>query len=215
MLGLALNPGLLDTPARSKVYCPPVEIYFTDRILRQGSLHVKIYFACEEKYFVLQSVGNAGTIAARDLSMTKAHVQALSEYVARVMEEKDLTPAEVGRLSGGKITSAYVRSLAGGSSSNPSISKLKSLARGLDVDEDTLFRIARGLNPTDKEKTDEDRSRYFRVMKLISASMKNPLLVKLLLEVGKLPVESQDEALKLLTFLNRKKRVSKRRSQAG
>src|SRR6185503_9842545 len=30
---LALNPGLLDTPGRSKVYCPPVEIYFTDRIL--------------------------------------------------------------------------------------------------------------------------------------------------------------------------------------
>jgi len=148
-------------------------------------------------------------------AMTKARVQALSEYVARVMEEKDLTPAEVGRMSGGEITSAYVRSLAGGSSSNPSISKLKALARGLDVDEDTLFRIARGLSPADKDRGDEDRSRYFRVMKLMSASMKNPLLFKLLLEVGKLPVESQDEALKLLVFLNRKKRVSKRRSQAG
>jgi len=168
-----------------------------------------------KKYFVLQPVGNAGTIAGRDPSMTKARVQALSEYVARVMEEKDLTPAEVGRLSGRKITSAYVRGIADGRWSNPSISKLKALARGLDVDEDTLFRIARGLNPSDKDRADEDRSRYFRVMKLISASMKNPVLLKLLVEVGKLPVESQDEALKLLVFLNRKKRVSKRRSQAG
>ena len=147
--------------------------------------------------------------------MTKARVQALSEYVARVMEEKDLTPAEVSRMSGGEITGAYVRGLAGGSSSNPSISKLKALACGLDIDEDNLFKIARGLRSADKEKGDDERSRYFRVMKLISASLKNPLLVKLLLEVGRLPIESQDEALKLLVFLNRKKRVSKRRSQVG
>ena len=148
-------------------------------------------------------------------SMTKARVQALSEYVARVMDEKDLTPAEVSRMSGGEITGAYVRGLANGSSSNPSVSKLKALARGLDVDEDNLFKIARGLSSADKDKGDDERSRYFRVMKLISASLKNPLLVKLLLEVGKLPGESQDEALKLLAFLNRKKRVSKRRSQVG
>ena len=147
--------------------------------------------------------------------MAKARVQALSEYVARVMEEKDLAPAEVSRLSGGEITGAYVRGLARGSSSNPSVSKLKALARGLDVDEDNLFRIARGLNQTDKDKSEEDRSRYFRVVKLISASLKSPLLIKLLLEVGKLPIESQEEALKLLAFLNRTKRVSKRRTGVG
>jgi len=41
------------------------------------------------------------------------------------------------------------------------------------------------------------------------------VLVKLLLEVEKLPVESQEEALKLLVFLNRNNRVSKRRSRVG
>ena len=147
--------------------------------------------------------------------MTKPRVQALSEYVARVMEEKGMTNTQVSSMAGGEITGAYVRGLAKGSSSNPSVSKLKALARGLDVDEDNLFRIARGLNPADKDKSEEDRSRYFRVVKLISASLKNPLLVKLLLEVGKLPVESQEEALKLLTFLNRNKGVSKRRSRVG
>jgi transcriptional regulator with XRE-family HTH domain len=147
--------------------------------------------------------------------MTKARVQALSEYVALVMEEKGLAPADVSRMAGGEITGAYVRGLASGSSSNPSVSKLKALARGLDVDEDNLFRIARGLSPADKEGSDDDRSRYFRVVKLISASLKSPLLIKLLLEVGKLPGESQEEALKLLTFLNRKKRSAKRRTRVG
>jgi transcriptional regulator with XRE-family HTH domain len=147
--------------------------------------------------------------------MTKPRVQALSEYVARVMDEKGLTPAQVSRMSGGEITGAYVRGLARGSSSNPSVSKLKALARGLDVDEDNLFRIARGFSPTDKDKSEEDRSRYFRVVKLISASLKSPILIKLLLEVGKLPGESQEEALKLLAFMNRKKRLSRRRSRVG
>ena len=146
--------------------------------------------------------------------MTKPRVQALSVYVAAVMDEKDLTPAQVSRMAGGEITGAYVRGLAGGSSSNPSVSKLKALARGLDVDEDNLFRIARGLSP-DKDKSEEDRLRYFRLLKMVSASLKNPLLMKLLLEIGKLPVESQEEALKLLTFLNRQKRLSKRRTKVG
>ena len=147
--------------------------------------------------------------------MSKPRVRALSEYVARVLEEKDLTPAEVSRLSGREITGTYVSGLARGSSANPSVSKLKALARGLDVDEDEIFRIARGLSPADKEKGDDDRSRYFRLVKLVSASLKNPVLVKLLLEVEKLPVESQEEALKLLVFLNRNNRVSKRRSRVG
>ena len=147
--------------------------------------------------------------------MTKVRAQALSEYVAAVMDEKGLTPAQVSRMSDREITGAYVRGLAGGSSSNPSVGKLKALARGLDVDEDNLFRIARGLSPTDKDKSEDDRSRYFRVVKLVSASLKNPVLMKLLLEVGKLPVESQEEALKLLIFLNRQKRSSKRRTKVG
>ena len=50
--GLALNGDLLDTPGRSKLYCPPVEIYFTDGILRQGWRLVKIYFASSDKIFL-------------------------------------------------------------------------------------------------------------------------------------------------------------------
>jgi hypothetical protein len=71
------------------------------------------------------------------------------------------------------------------------------------------------LSSADKDKSEEDRSRYFRVVKLISASLKSPVLIKLLLEVGKLPVESQEEALKLLVYLNRKKRLSKRGTRVG
>jgi transcriptional regulator with XRE-family HTH domain len=107
--------------------------------------------------------------------MTKPRIQkALSEYVAAVMDEKGLTPAQVSRMADGEITSAYVRGIASGSSTNPSVAKLKALARGLDVDEDNLFRIARGLSPADKDKGDEDRSRYFRVIKLLSGVYEEP-----------------------------------------
>ena len=69
----------------------------------------------------------------------------LSEYVARVMRQEGLSAREVERRSGRAITDAYVMQIVNGSTANLSIVKAQALAKGLGVDEDELFRIARGV----------------------------------------------------------------------
>lgn len=72
-------------------------------------------------------------------------VETLAEYVTRIMQEKDLRAKDVERRSGNEIDDAYVIKIMKGTTTNPSISKTQALARGLGVDEDELFRVARGL----------------------------------------------------------------------
>jgi transcriptional regulator with XRE-family HTH domain len=69
----------------------------------------------------------------------------LSKYVRRVMKLKGLTHKDVQRLSGGRITDAYVASISIGRAGNPSAEKLKALADGLGVDPDLLFHLACGM----------------------------------------------------------------------
>src|SRR5215469_7787870 len=72
--------------------------------------------------------------------------ETLAEYVTRIMEQKGLGPLEVQERSEGQITDSYVGSIKSGKQKNPTVSKLQALAKGLDVDEDELFLIARGYS---------------------------------------------------------------------
>lgn len=72
-------------------------------------------------------------------------LETLSKYVARVMREKGISAREVERRSNKGITDAYVNQIVNGHTENLSIIKAQALAVGLDVDEDELFRIARGV----------------------------------------------------------------------
>jgi transcriptional regulator with XRE-family HTH domain len=72
-------------------------------------------------------------------------LESLPEYVRRVMKEKGLKPKDVETRSGKKIDAAYVFKIISGNSKYPSVVKLQALAEGLGVDEDELFRVARGI----------------------------------------------------------------------
>jgi transcriptional regulator with XRE-family HTH domain len=78
-------------------------------------------------------------------------VETLAQYVTRIMQEKNLRPKDVERRSGDEIDDAYVIKIMKGITTNPSISKTQALAQGLGVDEDDLFRVARGLPLTAKQ----------------------------------------------------------------
>ncbi len=147
--------------------------------------------------------------------MPKAKKETLAQYVARVIKEKDLTHQEVRKLARGKITDGYVRGIMTGKARNPSVDKLKALARGLGVSEDEIFRVARGLPQDADSKSQEQESNYRLIVNLMSASLKNKTLSELLLEASRLPLESQEEAVTLLKFLNaRKSRASQSRRRA-
>jgi transcriptional regulator with XRE-family HTH domain len=69
----------------------------------------------------------------------------LEQYVRRILQEKGLTFADVHRRAGGEISKGYVCDISHGSTASLTVRKLQALARGLDVPEDDLFAIARGV----------------------------------------------------------------------
>src|SRR5258705_13808435 len=75
----------------------------------------------------------------------------LSRYVRRILAEKRLSFRDVQRASSGGITQGYVGALVNGRYANPSVEKLKALARGLGESEETVFRVARGLSLSSEE----------------------------------------------------------------
>jgi Helix-turn-helix len=77
--------------------------------------------------------------------MSKPRKEGLSRYVERVMKEKRLSRRDVKLRAGGDITDSYVSGIISGSAKNPSVEKLKALARGLRVPEMELIRVAFGL----------------------------------------------------------------------
>jgi transcriptional regulator with XRE-family HTH domain len=70
--------------------------------------------------------------------------ETLAQYVSRILEENGIGPLDVEERSERQITDSYVANIASGKQKNPTISKLQALAKGLDVDEDELFLVARG-----------------------------------------------------------------------
>ena|SRR5262245_33140900 len=66
----------------------------------------------------------------------------LAEYVSRVMDERNLIPAEVARRSQGSLTANYVSKIMHGDVQNPSIPKLKALAKAIGSNENDLLRVA-------------------------------------------------------------------------
>lgn len=145
--------------------------------------------------------------------MPKLKQETLAEYVTRIIREKNLKHHEVKEISGGAITDGYVRGIMTGKARNPSVDKLKALARGLGVSEDEIFKVARGL-PFEREDP-EQQSNYRVIVNLMSASLKNRALTELLAEAAKLSLESQEEAVRLLRYLNsRKSKTSRSKKKA-
>jgi len=66
----------------------------------------------------------------------------VAEYVTRAMDDRHLIPAEVARRSQGSLTANYVSKIMHGDVQNPSIPKLKALAKAIGINENDLLRVA-------------------------------------------------------------------------
>jgi len=141
--------------------------------------------------------------------------ESLAQYVCRVFKERGLKHNEVREMSGGKITDGYVRGIMTGKAKNPSVYKLKALARGLGVSEDEIFRVARGVTTEDEAKAEDSQLNYQLIVNLMSASLKNRTLAELLSEVARLSFDSQEEALRVLSYMNGRKQRSSRSKKKG
>jgi len=68
----------------------------------------------------------------------------LQDYVRGVIDEKDLNYRQVARRSRGLISHSTVYDIISGRNTNPSLSALRGLAKGLGVTEEELFASATG-----------------------------------------------------------------------
>lgn len=111
-------------------------------------------------------------------------METLAEYVTRVMKDKKLRAKDVQRRSGDKIDDAYVIKIMKGITTNPSITKTQALAAGLEVDEDEVFKVARGIpvNESSRRGGDPWPSRLLiQAMERITANPELTRAVKTLL----------------------------------
>ena len=92
--------------------------------------------------------------------------ETLAAFVRRVRSEKNLSLTDVERQSGRrgeKIAASYVGKIENGYNKNPGPSKLKALARGLDVPEEEMMAVAFGRTPkTESEAREQRLLNYFR-----------------------------------------------------
>lgn len=134
--------------------------------------------------------------------MPEKKPETLAQYVTRIIKEKRLKHHEVSQLSGGEITDGYIRGIMTGKANNPSVKKLQALARGLMVDEDEIFRVARGMTLHGKGTSQPDETIYHSIAAVMLAAMKDPTVMELLSELLTLPRESHEDAARVLTGLN-------------
>lgn len=73
--------------------------------------------------------------------------ETFSEYVRRVMKQKDLKAVDVERNSGGKIDRSHVSKMLTGVEKNPSAQTMIALATGLKVDPHEVFTAVTGCTP--------------------------------------------------------------------
>jgi transcriptional regulator with XRE-family HTH domain len=123
----------------------------------------------------------------------------LAGFVRNTMEEKNLTLRDVERNSGKTITHSYVNKIKNGISTNPSSSTLRALARGLKVDEEKLFAIARGQNLNSEEDVERiELEAMYRKRKNLSPARKEAfrrILDMVDRELDRLYEEEQKEAM--------------------
>ena len=114
--------------------------------------------------------------------------ESLGQYVRRVLKEKNLSLSEVEQRAQGEISDSYICSITTGSAGSVTVAKLKALARGLDVPEDDIFEVARGLQERDDgEFQVSDFALLFRKFKDLAPEDKGE--VQALLQVLKREIE--------------------------
>lgn len=128
--------------------------------------------------------------------MAKKGAGDLARYIARILKEKRLSLHDVQVMSGWTITDAYVGSIIRGRASNPSVEKLQALALGLGVDEDEIFRVARGMAGTSGRDRNADPWHSMRILRLMEQVVSQPDLKEILEEVVELSEEDRAVVLR-------------------
>lgn len=139
----------------------------------------------------------------------------LRQYVKRTLKLKRLSLRDVQRRSGGDITQGYVGAIIKGTNSNLTVDKLKALARGLGVDEDEMFLVARGAGgQRERSARLSDQGMALSVLELLQKTVSDVELLQILDLLAQLTPPSRVAVLKVVKRLARMEQKIDR-SKAG
>ena len=140
----------------------------------------------------------------------------LAKYVDRVLKEKHLTLRDVQVMSGWKITDAYVGSIIRGRANNPSVEKLQALARGLGVDENEIFRVARGMTGGGSVANREGNPwNSLMIVRMMEQVVSQPGVKEILEEIVELSEEDRAVVLRTARSFSKSPRKHHHRRQRG
>ena len=137
-----------------------------------------------------------------------SNIESLAQYVQRILHEKDLKHLDVeerSRHNGDEgIAHAYIGQIVKGLAWNPSVSKLKALAVGLDEPEDDLFNVARGLPLDYKSTGSRDPWPGALLAKAIGKIVSSPELTKILKALMQMSLKQLQDVLKYVEAMKSK-----------
>ena len=128
----------------------------------------------------------------------------LAEYLALVMHQKNLKPADIEERSG--LSVSYIGRLLNGQQSNLTVETIGVLSEALEVDAFELFAAAHG-KPMDTEKVDP--------LELIDTMQKivlNPEFIELIQDVSQLSKKHKKSVLDIVKVLKPKRTKKRKKS---
>jgi transcriptional regulator with XRE-family HTH domain len=142
-----------------------------------------------------------------------AERETLSDYLRRIIRDKDLSYRKVAQRSGGRVSHATISDIINGRQKDIKTETLIGIARGLGVLEEELFAIARGKSVSGDLQLNELRLlEYFRSL---SEESQEDVLTYLEMLSGRRGAMERSKGAKLpisSVFSQTSKRSSKKRA---
>jgi len=143
--------------------------------------------------------------------MRRLGKEKLSDYVRRVIRQKQLKLRDVERRAGGEITNGYISGIINGRIKNVSLEKLKALAKGLEVDVYELFSAAMGeARPLTEEGTSYAQPDVLWLLGIMQEIAGSPELLKILHELVQMPAKDREIVIKVIESIGKTKRPVRR-----
>lgn len=133
--------------------------------------------------------------------------ETLSQYVQRIIKQKDLSLSDIERNCEKEMTASYIGKVANGVVTNLSVEKIIALAKGLDVDPYEIFAVSYGVPPGDPNRPDA-----FVLMDIMQKLLGDPQLMEAVNFLVKLTPEQRKIFAKFIERIAKKKTKSKKKN---
>jgi transcriptional regulator with XRE-family HTH domain len=132
--------------------------------------------------------------------------ETLSDYVKRVMKQKNLGVRDIERNSAKRITASHVSKVLSGSISNLTADKVVGLAAGLQVDPHEVFSVISG-HPVSEAGT-SDLARFADIMQKLAI---DPELLETCYDFVRLDKKDRDKLREGLRFMSKRNQKPQRK----